>query len=99
MALYKDSKRNGSADRAWLYVVSATAVLLLGLLIAGPHSARDSSGSAYNPFPEIATRLLGGLALTGKVVVASTVCAMAWGILIGIGRASRSALPNLAASM
>lgn len=99
MGLFKSSKQNGSADRAWYYVMSATIVVLVGLAIAGPETAYGPNGTRYNPFPEISRRLLQGLWITGKVVVLSTFCAILWGIIIGVGRVSRHAVGNVLASM
>jgi polar amino acid transport system permease protein len=40
-----------------------------------------------------------GLGVTGRVVLIATICAVLWGVIIGVGRSARLALPNLLASM
>jgi len=71
----------------------------VGLVVAGPESGYNTTGERYNPFPEIAKRLAGGLWMTGKVVAMATLCAVTWGVVIGMGRVSRHWLPNMAASV
>lgn len=70
-----------------------------GLLFFGPHSGIAPDGTPANPFPDIARRLLTGLAMTGKVVGLALVFSCFFGIVIGVGRVSRFAPFNLAASI
>src|SRR5690606_15923188 len=81
------------------FVDYETAALLLVLVVAGPERGTTTSVESYNPFPEIAGRLAGGLVVTGKVVGLATLCAVLWGIIIGVGRVSRIRFTNLAASI
>src|SRR5687767_628239 len=93
------SRKPGSADLAWLIVFFAAIAAIAGLLLAGPASAVNSAGHAYNPFPEMLLRLGQGLVVTGQVVLLALAGSIMWGIVIGIGRVSHFAPFNLASSI
>ena len=99
MALSSVSKRTGSADLAWLIVFLGTVGLVAALLAFGPHSATNSEGHAYNPFPEMSVRLAKGLLVTGQVMLLALAGSVVWGIMIGVGRASHYRAYNLATSL
>ncbi len=95
----RNLKLSGSADRAWYYVVSAAALLLVGLLVIGPKTAINSAGERYNAFPEIMERLMQGLLVTGQVVLLATLGAVVWGVTLGVGRVSRNSVARLSSSI
>lgn len=99
MVLFKRSNPSGSAEAAWYLVLAATIALILGLVLIGPESAYNTKGQAYNPFPEMLGRLMAGLLMTGKVVLAALAGSIVWGVLIGIGRLSSWRPVSLAASI
>jgi polar amino acid transport system permease protein len=99
MAPSNASRTNGSADLAWLIVFFGAVAAVMLLLVVGPATATDSSGHAYNPFPEMLKRLGQGLAVTGKVLLLALAGSIVWGVFIGIGRVSHFAPYNLAASL
>jgi polar amino acid transport system permease protein len=99
MGLWHNSKTNGSAEAAWYAVTVGAVLLVAGLIAFGPTTALDSGGKPYNPFPELAPRLLRGLWITAQVVAAALVCSLSGGILIGVGRVTRFWPARFAASV